>query len=368
MGQKSTVIVPSAPASVTRPSERRLGKRLKRIVGAVVVLILGVQWLTVVLRPQQEDETPLPTTPERIILPHPLPPLPHLQKLPVMEPPNSAKNASFLPQSSAPMPESKTTHDQEDPSPIFVDEDPRFDVQELYAAFNTSDDAQEKVRIYSKIQKRIQAYTEHLKKQDMRQELLAFFLFLQILEPNDPQYAIRVGIAYMALGDYQSASLSVFAHRDNLFWGEEARQIIRAATQQSSTIKNHGHDTVVPLLAQNNGFLVDARLNDETNVRLMLDTGATRTVVNRDFLESSDVLVTLSNEQQKLLTANGPILASLVIFNNITLHDRRITDLKVAVLDDSPFVGFDGLLGMDFLGNYRFSIEPDKKRLILSDK
>ena len=257
--------------------------------------------------------------------------------------------------------------------------DPWSAIQALYADLEANHDSRAKATIHRTIQKTVREYAVHLKEQDAWHELLALFTFLQEFEPDYPPYAMNVAIAHMALGAFQEAARSVSAQRYDPIWGEKVARILRTievrqqqhlASEHSATEKGASKrkDTVVVLLPKGNGFLVDLQLNAEKSIRLMLDTGATRTIIHRAFLEESDLSLDYTGEEQTLLTANGPVQASLVVLDKIALLDRRVTDFKVGVLQETLFVDFDGLLGMDFLGRYRFSIEPDKRRLILSDK
>lgn len=358
MGQNSAFTL-VAPVFATLPVRRR-----NSIIGAMVVLIVLVALLALFLFPQY-NEAPLVVT-ERL-LPSSLSPLAIVPPQPTFAPSTVlAKEADLLPQPSFPIPETLEPPSIEDEEPGVVDSDPQTVIQNLYAELQTSDDDHERVALRRKIHQSVQAHAKFLEEQGAWYELVGFFLFLQGLEPEYPPYAIKMAMAYMALGDFHNASNSVFALSEDPIWGEQVKQILQAATQQTSAVESH--NTVVALISQNNGFLVEALLNDEVNVRLMLDTGATLTVISRDFLDRSGLTVISTGEQQNLLTANGSVQASLVIFSHISLQDRRLVDFKVAVLQESPFTDFDGLLGMDFLGHFRFSIEPDKKRLVLADK
>lgn len=52
----------------------------------------------------------------------------------------------------------------------------------------------------------------------------------------------------------------------------------------------------------------------------------------------------------------------------LRLGSYVITNSQIAVIDFDTSRGFDGLLGMNVLGQFRFQIDQDNAKLLLSSK
>ncbi len=124
----------------------------------------------------------------------------------------------------------------------------------------------------------------------------------------------------------------------------------------------------IPLSRQGEHFIVPALINDNFNVSLMLDTGASISLLSEPTFEAlrqySDVVYI---EDLRLNTAGGMVTASIYQVAEFAIQGYIVNDFIFAV---SPFVseGNDGLLGMNFLRNFDFHIDQNNSRLILKNK
>jgi len=102
-------------------------------------------------------------------------------------------------------------------------------------------------------------------------------------------------------------------------------------------------------------IMVSVRINGATPATLMLDTGATRTVINPKVLES--VGVNYRDAQRgsiRGVTGEAPVLAVRV--ESIEASGARSGPL-VVVSHDTGFGQGDGLLGRDFLDQFSVNID-----------
>jgi hypothetical protein len=102
-------------------------------------------------------------------------------------------------------------------------------------------------------------------------------------------------------------------------------------------------------------IMVSVRINGSTPATLMLDTGATRTVINPKVLES--VGVNYRDAQRgsiRGVTGDAPVLAVRV--ESIEASGARSGPLLV-VAHDTGFGQGDGLLGRDFLDQFSVNID-----------
>lgn len=111
--------------------------------------------------------------------------------------------------------------------------------------------------------------------------------------------------------------------------------------------------------------IVPVILNQTQRGNLMLDTGATSTVISHRLAALLSLRPTRSGLAQ---TVGGLIAVSVAQLKSLRVGDAEVTDLPVIVHDFSQDPRVDGLLGMDFLGRYQIGIDTQKQVLVLSPR
>jgi len=104
----------------------------------------------------------------------------------------------------------------------------------------------------------------------------------------------------------------------------------------------------------------------------MIDTGASYSSL------SSFTIAQLVNEnvarkvgRKDLLTASGKITVDMYQLDTMTIGKYSINDIVVAEIDlesTSPSDQLEGLLGLNFLSQFNFSIDQKNKQLMLLPK
>lgn len=103
-------------------------------------------------------------------------------------------------------------------------------------------------------------------------------------------------------------------------------------------------------------FIVDALVNG-TSARLIVDTGASLTVLSRDFLAETGLRL----EEDGYLTARtaaGPQRFGTATVETVEVGARVATDVRVALCDECGMPGSDGLLGLDVQEPLGMSLFP----------
>ena len=124
----------------------------------------------------------------------------------------------------------------------------------------------------------------------------------------------------------------------------------------------------IPLSRQGEHFIVQALMNDTINVSLMLDTGASISLLSEPAFEAlSRYSEVVYIKELQLNTAGGIVTASIYQVDQFAIQGYIINDFIFAV---SPYVseGNDGLLGMNFLSAFDFHIDQNNSLLILKNK
>jgi len=137
---------------------------------------------------------------------------------------------------------------------------------------------------------------------------------------------------------------------DNLF---NVPQEYLSQVKTLEVFKGPTEDGDIPLTKSPMGFILEARLNGVEDIRLLLDTGATATVISPKVLIRAGAA--LPREKTIVVhTAGGDVRAARVEIASLAVGWAKQGPLNVVAHEA---VGdCDGLLGMDFLSAYHFEI------------
>ena len=113
-------------------------------------------------------------------------------------------------------------------------------------------------------------------------------------------------------------------------------------------------------------ILVDARLNGGTPVTLLLDTGAQRTVINPRALVAAGVALQAGRAVQ-MKGATGTASVNTVQVDSVEVGEARVATL-VVISHDIDHDGVDGLLGRDFLDQFKVSIDNKEGLVTLNPR
>lgn len=124
----------------------------------------------------------------------------------------------------------------------------------------------------------------------------------------------------------------------------------------------------ISLKRQGEHFIVDATINAQVNVSLLLDTGASISLLSeRAFDELMQYSEATYLRDIQMNTAGGAIIASLYQVDEVNIQGNVVNDFVFAVSDFASDHN-DGLLGMNFLKQFDFYIDQDNSELTLKDK
>ena len=126
--------------------------------------------------------------------------------------------------------------------------------------------------------------------------------------------------------------------------------------------RNNEYTHEIPLKKLGEHFAVEVTINNQV-VTLLLDTGATLTMINEAQLNSPLKLI---EENIILSTAGGKIRAKLQEVELFSLGDVELEKFQL-VTSNFKQNGADGLLGMNFFKKFKFKIDQEKAILYLSE-
>ena len=132
---------------------------------------------------------------------------------------------------------------------------------------------------------------------------------------------------------------------------------------------NQDSDITIPLQKMGGSFVVQADLNKERSAHLIVDTGASMTVLSTDIAIDLGILGTTDNELLTVNTAGGSVQVNMNYLSSLTVGTAQAHNVAVAIHDlpDIP-EQIEGLLGMSFLKHFLITLDAEHARLILRPK
>lgn len=124
--------------------------------------------------------------------------------------------------------------------------------------------------------------------------------------------------------------------------------------------------SAIPLSRSGSHYLVKVRLNDEQDVRLMVDTGASISVLRLATFKRLQHKIDFNfTRHQAMLTAGGVVNSPVYHVSKMAIGDTSVNNIRIAILDYQASPGIDGLLGMNYLRRFHFQIDQDRDYLLL---
>ena len=198
--------------------------------------------------------------------------------------------------------------------------------------------------------------------------LLNLFQNLTQKEPDHASWFIELAIAQLAVDDIEAAQYSLVLVISDPEVGEQAQtmlnklQVSTGDKQKVDTTPQTSDITDIPLKRLGHSFLVEASSGNNENLQLLIDTGASMTILSPDVLQQGlDYQDT--GHTRVFATANGTVRAPIYILQSLTVGEWQVEQIEVGVLE---LKGMDGLLGMNFLKHFRFFIDQHAYMLRLS--
>lgn len=124
--------------------------------------------------------------------------------------------------------------------------------------------------------------------------------------------------------------------------------------------------TAVPIERLGSVLVVSATLNGSKQARLIVDTGASQTIISQRFAMDLGLYSTAHMTHVLLHTASGSVQADAVTMESIRIGGAEVRNSHVLIHDlpELPFA-VDGLLGLSYLGAYQVTLDTSRGELHL---
>ena len=124
--------------------------------------------------------------------------------------------------------------------------------------------------------------------------------------------------------------------------------------------------TVVPIEVAGNAMLVRARVNRSQGALMLIDTGASSTVIRPLLLARLGISVGAEAPRHTLTVPSGSAIEVPFVTLTVQVGDATVENLDVGVFDAMPNTpDLDGFLGADFLQRFKVTLERQARQMIL---
>ncbi|HZD41910.1 MAG TPA: TIGR02281 family clan AA aspartic protease [Terriglobales bacterium] len=124
----------------------------------------------------------------------------------------------------------------------------------------------------------------------------------------------------------------------------------------------------VPIEKHGQVMVIQATINHKTQAKFVVDTGASFTMISSATAKELAIDGAPSQQTMPFQTANGVIQAPLTKLESVMVGGMEIKNVTAAIHDAIPDTQVAGLLGLNFLSNFRMDIDTQKGLLHLEKK
>jgi len=226
---------------------------------------------------------------------------------------------------------------------------------------NYSDERQE---INQRIKTLSNRHIDTLKAKNEIDNIREFYEHLILKEPDNYEIQMQFAEFEFLNGNYDRSQqlLDVLVHHSE--YSQQAIALLTKNEHQISLLKSGG--VPVPVIKQGDHFIVSAVVNDLEPIKLIIDTGASITVLAPYVVQSLGIQEEDALKLMDFNTANGIVTAPVVNIEKLNIQNHVVRNLRVGVLPAFNNSNIQGLLGMNFLRQFSFFINQENLTLELS--
>lgn len=234
-------------------------------------------------------------------------------------------------------------------------------IQTLFAAHDEAITQLDLDLIDDKLTKAIAARATALAKQGEPEVLVAFYQSLIARHPGYIPLQLSLASAFIKTGQTDQAAAVLRNLSGTTEYSDEVEYLFNSiALSRSAT------PATIPIQRVGGSFVVDAVVNGSSTVKLLIDTGASMTVIHPDVLTRAGINTARPSRITVFNTASGAVNASVHQLQSLAVGDQVVDGIEVGSIQSPRLGEVDGLLGMNFLSEFKFSINQENQVIVLS--
>lgn len=235
------------------------------------------------------------------------------------------------------------------------------EIEALLLALNEAHLEEDITEFSEKLERAIVAQDLLFIQQNNPDGAVEFHRSLALMRPDSIPFQIGLARVLVSAGNVDEAVSVLRALPGNT---EYAGQIDRL--MQMAEAGRSGPTIAIPLRRSGRSFVVEARLNGVETVRLLVDTGATLTIIRPDAIRRAGIGAGEFVEQTTLDTVGGKINALIYSIDSLSLGPESVADVRIGSVEVPGLGDIDGLLGMNILNRFRFAIDQTEQVMLLT--
>ena len=235
-------------------------------------------------------------------------------------------------------------------------------IKTMYSLYGFEHRAEKLQDISRQIRETVSTFSGKLERERLYQRQLELYSYLTDIEPDYAPYFVEQAISQLRLHKNEEARQSLLLVEHDSRVSEQVQNLLQQF--ESAPDEKATDPILVPLSKIGDHFVVDALLNNNVTARLLIDTGASTTVIKSELIDSYFSSIPI-DKKVRFNTANGTTSANLYIFNSLSINGLEVKNILVGGLKLDGMTFADGLLGMNFLKHYRFYIDQNQQELKL---
>lgn len=142
--------------------------------------------------------------------------------------------------------------------------------------------------------------------------------------------------------------------------------VLRSSGMPESASKTPANRAIaIPVRVRGSKVIVTVTFNNSVAANLLLDTGASRTMISTRIARDLRLHSTGSGGGYGI---GGYVTVSTARMESVKMGEVEMRDLPVMIHDFSPDPSYEGLLGFDFLSRFHMSLDLQKALLVLTPR
>ena len=203
-------------------------------------------------------------------------------------------------------------------------------------------------------------YAANLKETERYDDLIDLFDLLAQAVPEDVGYYYKLADAFYHASRYDDAAEALDFSLYDSKWGVPSQKLLQKIQQYLALADGEQ----VPLASDGGHFYVIARVDHIPGVHLLIDTGASVSALKPEI--ARQLGVDFSDDDTVVVQgANSEFNAPRAVLESLAIGEAEVEDLEINIVELGDGIDADGLLGMNFLGRFRFFIDQERELLFL---
>lgn len=196
-------------------------------------------------------------------------------------------------------------------------------------------------------------------------ELIDLYREFITIDENSADLTYRLAELHIKVNQVKIATSLLTTITTDLAVGEPAKKLLADITRDT-TSNTH---TAIPLLRFGEHYVVEAYINNQQPINLMIDTGATFSTLTQTHFDNLQQLTYFIFIDTVLInTASGPVKATRYQVPVFSIEDYVLSNIDFVVMPYESGKNIDGLLGMNVLSKFDFTIDQQQALLYLKPR